>query len=259
MVNKLKQRLKSGKAAINGWLHIPDGFAAETMAQGGWHSLTVDLQHGVQDYQSMIRCFQAAAAHPPTLLARAPWNEPGIIGKVLDGGALGVIAPMINSRTEAEALVSYAKYPPAGKRSNGPIRAGVYGAAGAYQKTANDEVLVIPMIETAEALDHLEAILDVKGIDMIYVGPSDLAFSLGLEPALDREEKQVLEIYERLIRETGKRGIYAGIHTGNPAYAARMLRLGFRLVTVGGDANFLASGSRQAIAGVRDVVGDLLG
>ena len=87
MANKLKARLAAGKACVNGWLAIPSGFSAEVMAQCGWDSVTVDMQHGVQDYQSMVQCFQAMTAHPVTPLVRVPWNEPGIIGKALDGGA----------------------------------------------------------------------------------------------------------------------------------------------------------------------------
>ena len=98
MANKLKQILASGKAAVNGWLAIPNGFSAEVMAQCGFDSVTVDLQHGVQDYLSMVSCFQAMQAHPVTPMVRVPWNEPGIIGKVLDAGAYGVICPMINTR-----------------------------------------------------------------------------------------------------------------------------------------------------------------
>ncbi|HXZ01057.1 MAG TPA: aldolase/citrate lyase family protein [Stellaceae bacterium] len=248
--NKLKERWRQGKAAVNGWLAIPSGFSAEVMAQCGWNSVTVDLQHGVQDYLSMIACFQAMQAHPVTPLVRVPWNEPGIIGKALDGGAYGVICPMVNTRAQAEALVSACKYPPLGMRSNGPIRAGMYGAGPAYQQTANDEILVLAMIETREALDNLEAILDVSGIDAIYVGPSDLGFSLGLAPKLDREEPEVLTIYERLLRETGKRGIRAGIHCGAPDYAVRMLKLGFRLVTIANDSGLLAKAARQAVAEV---------
>ena len=191
--NMLKKRLQAGKACVNAWLAIPSGFSAEVMAQCGWDSVTVDMQHGVQDYQSMVACFQAMDKHPITPLVRVPWNEPGIIGKVLDGGAWGVICPMVNNAAEAKALASYALYPPKGKRSNGPIRAGAYGAATPYQATANDEVLVIPMIETQEAIDNIDAILDVPGISGIYVGPSDLGLSLGLEPKLDREEPQVLD------------------------------------------------------------------
>ena len=117
-----------------------------------------------------------------TPLVRVPWNEPGIVGKVLDAGAWGVICPMVNNVAEAKALVSYALYPPKGKRSNGPIRAGAYGAATPYQATANDEVLVIPMIETQEAIDNIDAICEVPGISGIYVGPSDLGLSLGMAP-----------------------------------------------------------------------------
>ena len=177
--NALRRRWKEGKAAVNGWLAIPSAFAAEVMAQCGWDSITVDLQHGVQDYISMVACFQAMHAYPVTRLVRVPWNEPGIIGKVLDGGAYGVICPMVNTKQQCEALVSACRYPPMGTRSNGPIRAGAYGSPGEYQKTANDEILVIPMIETREALDNLDAILDVPGIDGVYVGPGDLSFSPG--------------------------------------------------------------------------------
>jgi 4-hydroxy-2-oxoheptanedioate aldolase len=251
MTNALKDRLAAGRAAVNGWLAIPSGFAAEVMAQSGWDSVTVDLQHGVQDYQSMVACFQAMQAHPVTPLVRVPWNEPGIIGKVLDGGAMGVICPMVNTRHEAEQFVAAAKYPPAGRRSNGPIRAGLYGEGTQYQSTANERCMVIPMIETGEALENLEAILDVPGIDMIYVGPSDLGFSLGLPPVMDREEPRILEIYERLIRETKKRGIHAGLHNNSPAYAARMIAMGFRFVTVSNDSGLMAKAASEAVRAVR--------
>ena len=106
MANKLTARLKAGKACVNGWLAIPSGFSAEVMAQCGWDSITVDMQHGVQDYQSMVQCFQSMTAHPVTPLVRVPWNEPGIIGKALDGGAMGIICPMVNNKAEAAALAS---------------------------------------------------------------------------------------------------------------------------------------------------------
>ena len=198
MSNKLKARLKAGKACVNAWLAIPSGFSAEVMAQCGFDSVTVDMQHGVQDYLSMVQCFQAMNGHPVTPLVRVPWNEPGIIGKVLDGGAWGVICPMVNTAAQAQALASACLYPPAGKRSNGPIRAAMYGEASAYQTIANDEILVIPMIETQEAIDNIDGILDVPGISGIYIGPSDLGFSLGLKPMLDREEP-IFPIYEKLV------------------------------------------------------------
>src|SRR3982750_5051223 len=175
----------AGKAVVNPWLAIPSGFSAEMIAQCGFDSVTVDMQHGVQDYLSMVQCFQAMDKHPITPMVRVPWNEPGIIGKVLDGGAYGVICPMVNTPQEARNLVSYAKYPPKGVRSNGPIRAGMYGSAGSYQQTANDDIVLLPMMETKTAIENMEAILDVEGINGVYVGPSDLRFSYGLTPKLD--------------------------------------------------------------------------
>src|SRR3982074_2112781 len=146
--NNVRKVGAAGKAVVNGWLAIPSGFSAEVMAQCGFDSVTVDMQHGVQDYQSMVQCFQAMQAHPVTPMVRVPWNEPGIIGKVLDGGAYGVICPMVNTRQEAENLVSYAKYPPRGTRSNGPIRSGMYGSAGDAQQTAQHENALLPRLES---------------------------------------------------------------------------------------------------------------
>src|SRR5258707_11956717 len=222
-MNKLKARLKSGKACVNAWLAIPSGFSAEVMAQCGFDSVTVDMQHGVQDYLSMVQCFQAMDKYPITPMVRVPWNEPGIIGKVLDGGAWGVICPMVNTPHEAKALASACLYPPSGKRSNGPIRAVMYGEASAYQSIANEEVLIIPMIETQEAIDNIDAILDVPGISGIYIGPSDLGLSLGLVPNLDRAEPQLLPAYDKLLAACKNRTHFARIHIATPAYSAKMV------------------------------------
>ncbi len=251
MANNVKKLWASGKAVVNGWLAIPSGFSAEVMAQCGFDSVTVDMQHGVQDYQSMVQCFQAMQAHPVTPMVRVPWNEPGIIGKVLDGGAQGVICPMINTKKEAEAFVQACKYPPMGTRSNGPIRAAMYGAVSGYQATANDETLCIPMIETKTAIKNLEAILDVEGVAGIYVGPSDLCFSYGWTPKLDVEMPEVLKIYDKIIKECGKRGIFAGIHTGGAAYAAKAIGMGFRLVTLMNDSGMMATFAKGAVAQTR--------
>src|SRR5665647_1478807 len=131
---------------------------------------------------------------------------------------------MINTRQEAENLVQYAKYPPRGTRSNGPIRSGMYGSAGTYQKTANDEIVLLPMMETKTAVENMESILDVEGINGVYIGPSDLGFSYGLVPKLDRDEPEILKIYEKIVKECGKRGLYPGIHcSGAEAALAALL------------------------------------
>lgn len=251
MANKVKEMWAANKPVVNGWLAIPSAFSAEMYAQCGWDSVTVDMQHGVQDYLSCVACFQGMQPHNVTPMVRVPWLEPGIIGKVLDAGAYGVICPMVNTAEEARALVQYSKYPPKGTRSNGPIRAGAYGSAGNYQKTANDEILVIPMIETQTALDNLEAILDVPGIDGIYIGPSDLGFSLGMEPKLDRDEPEIMAIYKRLLKETKKRGIAAGLHNGTAAYANQMIKMGFKLVTISNEVGLMQVAAKAAVIEAR--------
>jgi 4-hydroxy-2-oxoheptanedioate aldolase len=254
MRNALRSRLTTGQRSVNGWLSVPSGYSAEVMARQGWNSLTVDMQHGVQDYASMVQCFQAVSGFPVTPLVRVPTNEPGIIGKALDAGAWGVICPMINCAEEAKAFVSACRYPPLGRRSNGPNRAAGYADAQSYQVFANEEVLTLPMIETSEAVEALSAILDVSGVDGVYIGPTDLAFSLGLPPVFDTENPELLAIYRRIVEETKRRGKFAAIHTMDAAYAARMFALGFGLVTVGGDAVFIAKGARATLEALKSVI-----
>ena len=251
MANNVKKIWASGKAVVNAWLAIPSGFSAEVIAQCGFDSVTVDMQHGVQDYQSMVQCFQAMNAHPVTPMVRVPWNEPGIIGKVLDGGAYGVICPMINTPEEAKNLVSYSKYPPKGVRSNGPIRAGMYDTAGTYQKTANDEIVLLPMMETKTAVENMEAILDVPGIDGVYIGPSDLGFSYGLEPKLDRSEPEILKIYEKIIKECEKRKLNPGIHCSGAEGAARAINMGFKFVTLSNEIGLMTTYAKMQVGQTR--------
>src|ERR1700748_968751 len=257
MANKVKQVWASGKAVVNAWLAIPSGFSAELIAQCGFDSVTVDMQHGVQDYLSMVQCFQSMHAHPVTPLVRVPWNEPGIIGKVLDGGAMGVICPMVNSAAEARQLADACLYPPAGKRSNGPIRAAMYGEASSYQATANNEILVIPMIETQQGIDNIDEILSVPGISGIYIGPSDMGLSLGMIPILDREEPIIMEIYGKLLASCKRHGKFAGLHNGTAAYAARMMQMGFQFVTIANDSGLMARAAREAVSATRKAAGDV--
>lgn len=251
MENPLKRRFAQKQKTTLSWLLIPSAFTAESMAQAGFDGLIVDMQHGVQDYQSMVACFQALQAHPVARLARVPANETGIIGKTLDAGAHGVICPMIGSGSEAEALVRACKYPPRGTRSNGPVRAGLYNyGPTAYQVTANDETLVIAMIETREGVDNIDDILAVPGIDSIYVGPTDLGFSMGLPPILDREEPEILAIYAHLLKRCAASGVVAGIHVASPAYAKRMLDMGFLWTSIGADAAFMTAAAKAAAMSV---------
>src|SRR6478735_3107072 len=149
--NRLRTLWKSGGAAVNGWLAIPNGFSAETMAHQGWDSLTIDLQHGVVDYQSMIPMLQAISTTDTVPVVRVPWLDPSALMKTLDAGAYGVICPMISTADEAARLVAYTHYAPRGTRSFGPVRALLYSGAD-YAQHANDTIVTFALIETAHAL-----------------------------------------------------------------------------------------------------------
>jgi 4-hydroxy-2-oxoheptanedioate aldolase len=161
---------------------------------------------------------------------------------------------MISTAAEARALVAACLYPPAGRRSFGPVRSASYGQATSYLRIANDEVLILPMIETQEAVDNIAEILDVPGIGGLYIGPSDLAISLGVAPVLDTEDPTMLGVYETLLRETSARGQIAGIHNLSPAYASRMVGIGFRFVTVGNDSRMIAGTAKETVQSTRTML-----
>jgi 4-hydroxy-2-oxoheptanedioate aldolase len=248
--NGVKTIWKRGGAVINGWLGIPSSVAAENMAQAGWDALTVDLQHGLVDYQAAVSMLQAVSLSNATPLARVPWLEPGIIMKLLDAGSYGIICPMINSRAECEGLVAACRYAPQGYRSFGPVRATWYAGSDYYQH-ANDTVLAIAMIETTTAMQNLDEILSVRGLDGIYVGPNDLAITLGCAPSITPTDKTVLDAIKVIVQGAKKHGIPAGIHCGSTAMAKEMIGLGFQFVTLLADNAFLASAAKAAVAEMR--------
>lgn len=248
--NRLRTIWASGAAAINGWLAIPNSFSAEVMAHSGWDSLTIDLQHGVQDYATSIAMLQAISTTVTVPLARVPWNEPGIIMKMLDAGCYGIICPMINTAQDAHDFVSACRYLPEGRRSFGPIRATLYSGAD-YLDHANAEMVTFAMIETREALDNYEAILAVEGLDAVYVGPADLSLALGCTPKFDQDDKPVVEAIDLIVRKAKEKGIVAGIHNGTSAYARKMVDLGFQFVTVASDARMITMRSNEILAEMR--------
>ncbi|MBV9491352.1 MAG: 2,4-dihydroxyhept-2-ene-1,7-dioic acid aldolase [Verrucomicrobia bacterium] len=238
--NLIKESWQRDEPVVNGWLTLPTSITAEVMAHEGWDALTIDLQHGLIDYQTAVTILQAISTTNTVPLVRVPWLEPGIIMKVLDAGAYGVICPMINSAEEAARFVAACRYPPAGIRSCGPIRANVYAGPG-YVAGANDQIVTMAMIETRPALERLDEILSVDQLDAIYVGPSDLSISLGYPPRLDSDEPEVVAAVDFILSRAQERKIFAGIHTESPAYAQKMIQKGFRFVTIGSDLRLLTS------------------
>jgi 4-hydroxy-2-oxoheptanedioate aldolase len=250
--NRLRTLWQADKPAINGWLAIPNGFAAEVMAQQGWDSLTIDLQHGVIDYGQMLPMLQAISTTPTVPVVRVPWLEPGIVMKSLDAGAYAIICPMVNTRDDAARLVAYTHYAPRGTRSFGPVRATIYGGAD-YATRADDTIVAFAMIETAQALDNLDAILSVEGLDAIYIGPSDLSLALGCKPVFDDVEPKVAEAIKHIGERAKAHGVKAGVHNGRADVALARIAQGFRFVTISSDARLLASGSQELLAAMKSV------
>ncbi len=248
--NRLRTMWQNDQAVVNGWLAIPSSFSAEVMAHQGWDSLTIDLQHGVIDYAQMLPMLQAISTTHTVPVVRVPWLEPGILMKVLDAGAYGVICPMINTREDAQKLVAWTHYAPQGTRSFGPIRASIYGGAD-YPQHANQTIVTFAMIETAQALDNLESILSVEGLDAIYIGPSDLSLSLGCKPVFDDVEPKAQQAIEHIVERARAHGVVAGIHNGRADVAKARIGLGFRFVTLGSDARLLAAGSQDLLGAMR--------
>jgi 4-hydroxy-2-oxoheptanedioate aldolase len=248
--NRLRTIWKSGGAALNGWLSIPDGFSAEIMAHQGWDSLTVDLQHGLIDYQAMVTMLQAISTTHTMPIVRVPWLEPGILMKALDAGAYGVICPMINTREETQHFVDCTHYAPRGSRSFGPVRALLYAGAD-YPRNANDTIVTMAMIETAQALDNIDDILSVEGLDAIYVGPADLSLALGCTPSFDDIEPKVAAAIDHVLARAQAHDVVAGIHNGSTESALKRIGKGFQFVTVSSDARLLAAGAQQVVANMR--------
>jgi 4-hydroxy-2-oxoheptanedioate aldolase len=256
--SRVKKLWAGGKSVLNGWCAIPSSFSAEAMAGLGWDAVTIDMQHGVIDYQVAVTMFQAISITSATPMARVPWNDPSAVMKALDAGAYGLICPLINDRAEAEAFARACRYPPRGYRSSGPIRASLYGGPD-YMAKADDVIVTLAMIETAEGLANLDDILSVKELDGVYVGPSDLSLSLGGTPGLDQTEPKVFGAIEKIVKSAKKHGKRAGIQTGNVAYAKRMLDLGFDLVTVCSDFRLMIAAGTQVVAEMRGAGGSKAG
>jgi 4-hydroxy-2-oxoheptanedioate aldolase len=248
--NRLRELWQSNRAAVNGWMAFTDSFAAEVMAQQGWDSITIDMQHGLIGRSSLVPLLQAIQTTSTTAVVRVPWLEPGVIMNALDAGAQAIICPMINTREDAQKLVSYARYAPMGTRSFGPVRAAL--ALGSdYPTHANANIVVFAMIETREALDNVDAICSVPGIDAVYIGPSDLSLSLGCKPLFDDVDPPAAQAIDHILARAKAHGLKAGIHNGRTDVARARIAKGFDFVTVSSDARMVAAGSQDILKAMK--------
>lgn len=241
----------NGGIAYGSWCGFGNLGVAESIAAVDYDFNCLDTQHGGMAYETSLDLLHVIDRAVGTPTVRVPWNEPGVIGKSLDAGANAIIVPMVNTVEQAQAAVSYAFYGPKGARSWGPVRASMR-SAGHTPATANEANILIPMIETNEAMTNLDSILAVDGVDAIYVGPADLSITLGLPPGNNDGMPAFDEALAFIVERCNNAGVVAGIHA-NPGLAERRAEQGFRMITVGHDSVLLRASLSSALNESRGV------
>lgn len=247
--NHLKALLDSGRPAVGGWCTIPDSYSAEIVAYASSDYVVVDMQHGLAAFSDLVQMLQAVAAHGPTPLVRIPHGDLATAQRALDAGAQGIIFPLINSAADAAAAVASCRFPPLGTRSYGPVRARLH--LGADPEVLNREVLCLVQVETLEAMQALDEILSCVGVDGVYVGPADLALSLGLP--VGTAQPAVEDALGTVVTSCRAAGLTPGIHTASGEAARGALERGFQMATVSSDAVLLLAAYQRELATARAV------
>lgn len=244
--NRVKDMLKAGQTTIGAWVQFGSADSAEIMSRMGLDWLVFDTEHGPWSLETIQEQIRATADTPIVPIVRVAWNDMVLIKRALDIGAYGVVIPWVNNREQAEAAVRACKYPPEGLRGCGPRRAAMFGLeTKEYLEKANDLILVIVQIETMEAVENLEEIMSVQGIDAIFVGPADLASSLGVI-GQQRHPKN-LETIARILDTATRANMPVGIFGMGPEYIKEHIDQGFKFVVLGADASFMMHGLRDIL------------
>lgn len=249
--NSFAETIRSGKPQIGAWMHIPHVIAAETMAQTNLDFLVVDGEHAPIPPNGLMQILPATERYGMPVLYRVAWNRIELIKAALDHGANGIMVPMVNSVAEAIEAVSSAKYPPTGKRGSGAWRASNYYQKDAeYRENANSSLAVVLQIETREALNNLDDIASTPGVDALFVGPADLALSLGVEPG--KLTPELLNACQAVANAAKKYGIASGIDVAAIDYMLRLQALGLSFFTYGTDSSFVLDGGRAVAKDFHD-------
>jgi 4-hydroxy-2-oxoheptanedioate aldolase len=247
--NHVKRRLLAGEPSVGTWLSLPSPEAAEYVATLGFDWLVVDTEHNAIDIRTLSQMFGVIAPAGVAPMVRIPWNSGENFKRVLDAGAWGVVVPMVNSREEAERAVEATRFPPAGARSvGGSMPAIRYGATGGeYLQRANDEVLLVLQIEHIDGVEHADEILSVPGVDACFIGPNDLAASMGvglgvpLEGDNDKLNEAIAEIRAACVRNK----VAPGIHTSGAAGINQRIGEGFQFLAMASELKYLQSGLKD--------------
>ena len=247
--NKIKAMWRDGKPAAAGWLQTGDPYIAEAMANAGYDAVIIDMQHGMAiTPDRAIACLQAISTTDTVPMVRVAWNDAREIQFVLDAGAYGVIVPLVNTYDEAVQAAGASRYPPLGYRSLGVNRVEFY-AGDDYFQHANDEIIVLVMIESMQAVDNLEEIAKAPGIDGFYIGPSDLAVSLGIPPGPTASSNpRHIAACQRVMDVANASGLVP-CHHGGPGLDEAVGRFaeGFKMCQIGSDIGMVRAGAAAAL------------
>jgi 4-hydroxy-2-oxoheptanedioate aldolase len=245
--NPFKRALKAGKAQIGLWSSLSSSYSVEVIAGAGFDWILLDCEHSPNDLENLLTQLQAAAPYPSHPVVRVPWNDMVTIKRVLDIGAQSLLIPYVSTAEEARAAVSHTRYPPAGVRGvAGTTRATRFGRVKDYAKRAHEEICVLVQVETQGAVDNIEAICAVEGVDGVFIGPADLHASLGYTGEI--ANPKVKPLIDEAIRRIRKAGKAPGILTPNEADAKHWLSCGGLFVAVGADVGILARGAEALAA-----------
>jgi len=247
--NPVRAKLKTGASSIGTWLNLADPMSARLMGRVGFDWLTVEMEHTPVTFEHAATNFALIAAGGTVPIVRVPWNSVENIKRVLDTGAWGVIAPMVNSKAEAEAVVAAARYLPIGSRSvGGQLHAASFDTDPAtYYAKANDEILVVLMIEHVDAIQNIEAICAVPGIDVVFIGPNDLTQSMGGPPVFENDSIEFNTALTRVLEAARRNGIAPGIHVADAEAAQRRLAQGFQFIAVASEVGLLLTKAGEVL------------
>ncbi|MCW2887564.1 MAG: 2,4-dihydroxyhept-2-enedioate aldolase [Streptosporangiaceae bacterium] len=246
-----RERLRGSEPLIGMWVVSGSAYNAEICAGGGLDCLIIDCEHAPNDLPSLLPQLQAVAAYPVEVLVRAPSGDPVLIKQLLDLGVRNLMVPMVETAEQARALVAATRYPPDGIRGVGAAfaRASRWGRVPGYLASAADGLTLTVQVESRQGLERLEEIAGVDGVDAVFIGPADLAASLG--HLGDPEHPEVVDAVDRAIAAVTACGKSAGVNAFAEPMARRYLSLGARLVLVGADVTLLARGSEELAARYR--------
>jgi 2-keto-3-deoxy-L-rhamnonate aldolase RhmA len=248
--NPLRHKLKRDEPTYGLWVTLADATVTEIAADAGADWAVVDMEHGALDYRDLLDHLRAANGSEMAVLARLPLCSVDTVKRALDLGAHGIIVPMIRTARDVEQAFDYARYPPLGQRGLGGERATRWGAAlERYVEVADQETLVIPMIETAEAVDNIETIFSLRGLEAFFVGTADLSQSRGHRGQW--EGPGVAEDVQRVVAVARSRGIAGGVIARNKVEADARKSQGFRMIALGTDTGLISRGLREQLAGVK--------